>query len=227
MPADAPMPPHPTIATFTLGPFATNCYVVSFPGSNSCWIVDASFGPEPITDHIRENALTPELLILTHAHADHIAGVEDLREAFSGLPVALHRAEAEFLANPVLNLSAGFPPSIRCGPAERLLDGNETLTLASEPFRILHTPGHSPGGITIAHDPSGTALVGDTLFHDSVGRSDFPTSNPADLIRSIRTVLYKLPPETTIYPGHGPRTTIAREMQRNPFVPATGPTAFE
>lgn len=223
----------PEIACFTLGPFATNCYVVSFPkdgsagsadsaGRRACWIVDASFGPGAMIEHIRSRGLRPEMLILTHAHADHIAGVEEVRRAFPGVPVAIHRAEADFLADPVLNLSAGFPPTIRCGPAERLLEGGETLMLGGEGFRVLHTPGHSPGGITLVHDVSGTALVGDTLFAGSVGRVDFPTSRAPDLVRSVREVLYRLADSTRVLPGHGPATTIGREKRSNPFVPAEG-----
>lgn len=218
------------IECFTLGPFATNCYVVSpegqGPGGGPCWIVDASFGPGVMIDHVRSRGLRPEMLVLTHAHADHIAGVEEVRSAFPGITVALHRAEAGFLANPALNLSAGFPPFVVCGAAERLLEGGEALELGGERFRVLHTPGHSPGGVTLVHDASGCALVGDTLFRDSVGRVDFPTSNPGELVRSIRGVLYALPESTKVYPGHGPVTTIGREMRGNPFVPMTGPTGI-
>ena len=214
--------PTPDIEAFTLGPFATNCYVVSIPGSpdKSCWIIDASFGPGVMIDHIRAAGLTPTALILTHAHADHIAGVEEVRAAFPGVPVLLHEAEREFLANPALNLSAGFPPYVICKPADRLLKGGETLTLSGTAWRVLHTPGHSPGGITLLHDESSTALVGDTLFLNSVGRFDFPTSNEADLTRSIQEILYTLPPETKVLPGHGPPTTSARERKSNPFVRA-------
>lgn len=219
--------PTPEIETFTLGPFATNCYVVSMPVTpgtagtqKDCWIIDASFGPAVMIDHIRSKGLNPKALILTHAHADHIAGVEEVRAAFPSIKVLLHAAEREFLANPVLNLSAGFPPYITCRPADQLLEGGETLMLAGTPWRVLHTPGHSPGGITLVHDDSHTALVGDTLFHDSIGRFDFPTSNQSDLVKSIQQSLYKLPAETKVFPGHGPTTTIAREMKHNQFVRA-------
>lgn len=214
--------PTPEIETFTLGPFATNCYVVSIVGdaSKACWIVDASFGPGVMVDHVRERGLRPSQLILTHAHADHIAGVEELREAFPEMKVLLHRAEKEFMTSPALNLSAGFPPYVICREADRLLEGGETLTLAGTAWRVLHTPGHSPGGIALVHDESGTAIVGDTLFFGSVGRFDFPTSNERDLVRSIRETLYRLPPETKVLPGHGPATTIGREMRQNEFVRA-------
>ncbi|MBN8643909.1 MAG: MBL fold metallo-hydrolase [Planctomycetes bacterium] len=231
------MPPAaPAIQPFALGPFETNCYLVTpsvrtespTPDSPTpCWIIDASFGPAPIIRAIAEQRLSPQLLILTHAHADHMAGVEELRAAFPGLPVLIHRAEKDFLTDPRLNLSAGFGMPVTARPADRLLEGDETLELAGETWRVLHTPGHSPGGITLVHDASRTAIVGDTLFSGSVGRTDFPTSNPQHLVDSVRTVLYRLPHETRVFPGHGPPTTIAREARSNPFVPESGPTAFD
>lgn len=237
--------PNPVLEVFTLGPFGTNCMLVypptSLPGApeasgvgraamtgegrpgRPCWIADASFAPGPIVERVRELGLVPQAIVLTHAHADHIAGLEQLRDAFrdggaSTVPVVLHELEKEFLTDPVLNLSAGFGLPMRCRPAEKLLKGGETLELAGEPWRVLHTPGHSPGGITLVHDASETAIVGDTLFNDSVGRSDFPTSSPEALERSIRERLYTLPGGTVVYPGHGPTTTIAREMRENPFM---------
>lgn len=105
------------------------------------------------------------------------------------------------------------------GP-DRTLEGGEELTLAGTTWRVLHTPGHSPGGITLVHDASNTAIVGDTLFAGSVGRSDFPTSDPDALVRSIRDTLYALPDDTRVLPGHGPATTIGREKRSNPFVRA-------
>lgn len=206
------------VESFPLGPYATNCYLVRVHGSDACWIIDASFDPEPLIDRIRSEKLTPEAIILTHAHVDHIAGLDDLREAFPGVPVLIHSDEAHWLDDPMLNLSIGFGRQMTFGPAERTLTADETLELAGAPFRVLHTPGHSPGGITLYNAQSGIALVGDTLFAGSVGRFDFPTSDEAALVRSIRETLYELPPETRVLPGHGPETTIGREMRSNPFV---------
>lgn len=228
MPDDAPPPqpsrpaqagePTPLLAAFTLGPYQTNCYVVSVPGDPGCWIVDASFDPEPLIDHIRSQALIPQLLLLTHAHVDHIAGVTAVRRAFPDLPICIHPAEEAWLSDPLLNLSqlGGFPVTAP-GP-DRLLEHGQRLHLAGTTWNILHTPGHSPGGVTFVHEPSRTAIVGDALFAGSIGRTDFPGSDHETLIRSIRTRLFALPPETRIYPGHGPPTTIGRERSVNPFV---------
>lgn len=210
----------PQIEAFALGPFATNCYLVHVPPDPTCWIIDASFSPGPIIDRVRQLGLTPTHVILTHAHGDHIAGLNDVRAAFPGIQVLIHRAEADFLADPVLNLSAGFGPPVTCDPADGLLEGGETLNLAGSSWEVLNTPGHSPGGITLYCKQAHTAIVGDCLFAGSVGRFDFPTSNERDLMHSIRNVLYKLPAETRVFAGHGPATSIGREMTTNPYVRA-------
>lgn len=216
--------PCPEIAEFTLGPFATNCYVVVPPEppetgrARPCWIIDASFEPKRLLKHIADAGLTPEALILTHAHVDHIAGVRDVLTAHPGLAVVIHEAEAGWLADPEANLSAMMGFGITAPPATRLLKDGDTLTLGSTAWRIAHTPGHSPGGIALYHTESRTAIVGDTLFAGSVGRTDFPGSDPALLERSIQERLYTLPDDTRVLSGHGPETTIGREKRSNPFV---------
>ena len=213
--------PSPLIESFALGPFATNCYVVRTPESEDCWIVDAGMAPGPLIESVRRHELRPVRIVLTHAHADHIAGLDEVRRAFPGVPMAIHEAEEAWLGDPRLNLSSAFGESFTTGPAEETLHGGEVLELGAAQFEVLHTPGHSPGGITL-HCASGrSVLVGDTLFAESIGRYDFPTSNAEALFSSIREVLYALPAETRVYPGHGPTTTIGHERARNPFVRAT------
>lgn len=203
-----------------LGPYATNCYIVTAGGGGACWIVDASFGGTAIVREVKRLGLMPELLILTHAHLDHIAGVDEVRAAYPGLPILIHEAEAHWPTDPQANLSAlaGFP--VVCAPPDRLLRDGETLRLGGTEWRVLHTPGHSPGGIGLYCGAAKTLIAGDTLFAGSVGRSDFPGSDPETLARSIRTKLYALPEETVVYPGHGPTTTIGKEKRTNPFVRA-------
>ncbi|MEK6701235.1 MAG: MBL fold metallo-hydrolase [Planctomycetota bacterium] len=211
------------IETFTLGPFETNCSLVTDAGE--LWVVDASFDPQEMIDRVRELGIVPKAIVLTHAHVDHIAGVADVRRAFPGTPVWIHRDEQEWLADPVLNLSAMMGQSITAPGPDRLLADADELTLGNTHWRVLHTPGHSPGGVAFycAQPGGGGAPVligGDALFAGSVGRSDFPGSDPATLARSIRTRLYTLPDDTIVYPGHGPTTTIGREKRSNPFVRA-------
>lgn len=212
---------------FVLGPFATNCYVLhahTDTDHRPAWVIDAGFAPDAMIEHARESALDVERILLTHAHVDHIAGLTAIRAAFPNAVTAIHADEADWLTDPVLNLSADLPPDAGGpvkdrAPDETLRDG-QTLHLAGVEFDVLHTPGHSPGGVAF-HAPSlNLAIVGDTLFNGSVGRSDFPTSSPAQLEQSIRERLYTLPPQTAVYPGHGEPTTIEHEMATNPFVRA-------
>jgi hydroxyacylglutathione hydrolase len=208
----------PELECFTLGPFETNCYIVRVPGSTDCWIVDASFEPGELVSRVRSEGLTPVALVLTHAHIDHIAGAFDVRRAFPKIPVWIHEAEKEWLSDPMLNLSAMTGMPTTAPEATRLLREGDAPELGGTAWRVLHTPGHSPGGITLHHAPSETAIVGDSLFAGSVGRTDFPGSDPGTLAASIRTKLYTLPDATRIYPGHGPASTIGREKRSNPFV---------
>ncbi|MFO0833911.1 MAG: MBL fold metallo-hydrolase [Phycisphaerales bacterium] len=208
------------IKPFVLGPYETNCYVVTTGDARDCWIVDASFDPGDLIAHIRRLGLSPRAILLTHAHLDHIAGLGEIRRAFPGVPVLLHRAEHEWLSDPVLNLSAMTGEPIREGEPDGELSDGQQLTLGLSTWIVRHTPGHSPGGVTFYCAEAGVALVGDSLFNGSVGRTDFPGSSPQTLADSIRRVLYQLPTTTRVFPGHGPPTTIGREMKSNPFVRA-------
>lgn len=216
--------PRCHVEGFTLGPFETNCYILTVENAAadepSCWIIDASFEPQDLIDRVNARGLRPAALILTHAHVDHIAGVAAVRSAFPGLPIWIHEAEREWLSNPMLNLSAMMGMSITSPGPDRLLVDGETLTLGGLKWTVLHTPGHSPGGITLYNEPTRTAIVGDALFAGSIGRTDFPGSDHETLANAIRTKLYTLPDDTTIYPGHGPTSTIGREKRTNPFVRA-------
>lgn len=206
------------IAGFCLGPWQTNCYVVWQRGGRRCWIVDASFDPESMIEMIEERGLEPELLVLTHAHLDHIAGVRAVRERWPAVLIVMHEAESEFLSDPVLNLSAMMPAPITAPPADRFIKHGDVLEMGDAKFEVRHTPGHSPGGICLYNAQNAVAINGDTLFEDSVGRSDFPTSDGNQLMRSIREQLLTLPDETRVLPGHGPATTIGRERRENPFL---------
>jgi len=210
--------PTPRIEGFELGPYATKTYLVRTDGRTGCWIIDPSFEPDPVIERVRALGLTPLAIVLTHAHVDHIAGIPDVLAEFPGIPVWLHEAEREWLGDAEQNLSAfgGFPVSM-AGP-DRLLKDGESLTLEGTNWEVRHTPGHSPGSISLVHAPSGVAISGDALFAGSIGRTDFPGCDFDTLARSIRTRLYTLPDETTLYPGHGPTSTVGRERKTNPFV---------
>jgi glyoxylase-like metal-dependent hydrolase (beta-lactamase superfamily II) len=213
--------PSLTVARFPLGPYQTNCYVIHQPASaspNACWIVDASFEPAPLIGYVKSKGLVPAALVLTHAHIDHIAGVKELRSAFAGLPIMIHQAEEDWLNDPVLNLSAFSGMPVTSPAATRVLAEGESLDLPGGPWSVVHTPGHSPGSITLHAGTQEIAFVGDALFAGSIGRTDFPGCSFAELERSIRTKLYTLPGKTTIFPGHGGESTIGEEARSNPFV---------
>lgn len=211
-------PDRPIVKSCTLGPWETNCYVVSLPGRPECWIVDVGFDPDPLMRLVRQGGLRPVRIVLTHAHLDHIGGVREVIAELGPIPIAIHEAEADFLLDPDLNLSTFVEMNVTTPPADELLNDGQILSLGESQWRVLHTPGHSPGGITLHHAPSHQAIVGDTLFAGSIGRYDFPTSDGPTLMRSIRERLLTLPDETRVYPGHGPETTVGRERRSNPFL---------
>jgi hydroxyacylglutathione hydrolase len=225
-------PPTPgrrlRVRTFTLGPFETNCYLLWTAAGDGpsgeppeAWIIDAGFDPQPIIRAVRELGLRATWLILTHTHADHLAGVDEVLAAIPGLKTGVHALESSWLHDPVLNLSAmtGMPTTALGGRSpDRQFEGGEQLTLGPLAWSVLHTPGHSPGGLSLYCPSAGVVLSGDALFRGSIGRTDFPGSDPRLLEQSIRQKLYSLPDQTTVLAGHGPPTTIGQERRHNPFV---------
>jgi glyoxylase-like metal-dependent hydrolase (beta-lactamase superfamily II) len=211
------MPDDLQIQCFTLGDWMTNCYLVVAP-SGHCWIVDAGFRPAPMLEAISDQNLTPQCIILTHAHVDHIAGLSQVHQAYPKVPMLIHAAERAFLTDPMLNLSAALADEIIAPEATNTLQAGQTLSLDDFTFEIRHTPGHSPGGITLYDGKQGVALVGDALFAGGIGRTDFPTSDHNTLINAIESQLMSLPDQTRVLPGHGPETTIGQERVTNPFL---------
>lgn len=211
----------PIITPFVLGDYQTNCFVVTADSPNSpqpCTIVDCGFEPDEMFEWIESRKLSPTQILLTHAHVDHIAGVDAALNRFGKIPIAIHETEREFCGDPLLNLSGWGGMSVTCTEPDRELRKNQLIDINGTTWRVLHTPGHSPGGVCFVHDDSNQAIVGDTLFAGSIGRFDFPTSDPEKLRHSLHHVLMNLPDEMTIFPGHGPSTTIGRERRSNPFL---------
>lgn len=197
-----------------LGPFGTNCYIIACPETRVAAVVDPG-QPDPwIRQVVAKEQLQVEQVLLTHAHVDHIGGVEWVR-GWAGVPVALHPDDLPMAADPFYNGSAMFGEPIAITAVERELRDGATVAVGNLRLQVLHTPGHTPGGVSL-YTP-GYLLAGDTLFAGSVGRADLPGGDYATLIRSIRTKLFALPAATVVYPGHGPRTTIGDERDYNPY----------
>ena len=204
------------ITTFALGDYQTNCHIVTC--DDDCWVVDCGYEPERLIAHLQEYDLHPTAILLTHCHADPIAGLDQLRSTIGNVPMFCHASESSWNQNPILNLSGLGGQPVTAAPVQGYLEPGQDLTLGDSHWRILHAPGHSPGSICFVHDESDQAIVGDTLFAGSIGRYDFPTSNVEDLRHTIREVLMRLPDSMMIYPGHGPTSTIGVERKTNPFV---------
>jgi len=202
-----------------LGSYETNSYIVrGDDNSSKCAIIDTGLESDALMDFLVRQQLHPVAVILTHGHADHIAGVQLLRDRFPDIEIYIHKGDARMLTDPQANLSILSGMNFTTDPAQIILEDNQEIELADIKLKVIHTPGHTPGGISLYSQEDGIAFVGDTLFLDSVGRTDFPGGSMHQLIKSIKEKLFTLPDETICYPGHGPATTIAKEKLHNPFL---------
>lgn len=199
--------------------FQANCFVVrKDEKAHDCVIIDPGFSANPLIQFLQMNKLEPSTVVLTHGHADHIGGVELIRESWPKVKAAVHAKDADMLTDPAKNLSMMAGTMIQCRPAEIIYDDEETVKLAGVTFHLLHTPGHTPGGICLYSAQQGAAFVGDTIFFGSIGRTDFPGGSMETLLEMIRTKLLVLPEKTELYTGHGPNTTVGNEKAHNPFL---------
>jgi glyoxylase-like metal-dependent hydrolase (beta-lactamase superfamily II) len=198
------------ITTIVVGSYQVNCYILSFDGENAV-VIDPGFEADKINATLGKQRLKARLIINTHGHADHIGANRDL-----AVPVWIGAEDAAFLTDPELNLSAFFASPITSPAAERTLQDGEKCTACGMHFTVLHTPGHTPGGICLLFDDA--VFSGDTLFQTSIGRTDFPHSDGRKIIPAIKKKLMVLDDAITVYPGHGPRTTIGFEREHNYFL---------
>ena len=202
-----------------LGAYQTNCYILrDSVAAKDCLIVDAGLQAGELIDFLQEHRLNPVAVVLTHGHADHIAGVAVLRENFSDIKVYIHKLDARMLTEAKGNLSAMAGVPFSTEPAEFSLEEGTIIEQAGIKLQVLHIPGHTPGGICLYSEDEGIVFTDDTLFADSIGRTDITDGNMTQLIKCIKGKLFSLPDETICYPGHGSVTTIREEKAHNPFL---------
>jgi glyoxylase-like metal-dependent hydrolase (beta-lactamase superfamily II) len=203
--------------TVVVGQLGVNCYILGSPQSKEGIVVDPGAEPEKILAAVNRLGLRITHVINTHGHFDHIGGNRRLLEA-TGATLLIHEADVPFLTRAAATASAyGLSADDSPAPQQFLTDGEE-ITSGTIRIKVLHTPGHTPGGCSLYVAQAGIVFTGDTLFADSVGRTDFPGSSHEALVAGIRAKLFTLPDETVVFPGHGPRTTIGREKRHNPYL---------
>ncbi|WP_425061194.1 Hydroxyacylglutathione hydrolase GloC [Sporomusa carbonis] len=203
------------IIQLEVGSLGTNCYIVYCEQTLKAGIIDPGGSAESVIAEVNKLGLKVEYIINTHGHADHIAANAAVQQA-TGAKILIHHADAVMLTSAQHNLSMFIGNSFVCPAADRLLNHGDTINIGSIELKVLHTPGHTPGGICLL---VGKILVaGDTLFAESIGRTDFPGGSYSQLITSIKDHLLTLDDDVRVLPGHGPETTIGWERKHNPFI---------
>lgn len=197
-----------------VGNLGTNCYIV-YDQQQRAGVIDPGGSAPQILRTIEEHQFQVECIINTHGHADHILANKAVQQA-TGAPIFIHAADAAMLTDKHKNLSLFIGESICVPPPARLLQDGDTVQIGDITLKVLHTPGHTPGGISLYAD--GVVFVGDAMFYESIGRTDFPGGSYRQLISAIQKRLLTLPDETRVLPGHGPETTIGHERRYNPFL---------
>ena len=207
------------IKMFTFGMYLTNCYVVGCEETKEAIVIDPGFDrdreAEEVLKFIEQNGLRVKYIINTHGHADHTAGNGIIKKV-TGALILIHENDAIMLTTVAKTLSRIFGLRVTSPPADRTLHDGDVIQVGRIKLVVLHTPGHSKGGISLLGDK--VVFTGDTLFAGSIGRTDFPGASFEEIMRSIKTKLVTLPDRFKAYPGHGPPTTIGDEKKHNPFL---------
>lgn len=208
------------VVTVEVTPFMQNARLLFERGADGAVVVDPGGNADRILGELSARTLRCQEIWLTHSHLDHCGGVRRLKE-LTGAPLLAHPVEA-LMRSRVVDIARmyGVPEGDfeDCPEPDRVITGGETLSVGTELFEVLFTPGHSPGHLCFYNRANGILIAGDTLFQGSIGRTDLPDGDFEVLMSSIKDILYRLPPETRVLPGHGPETTIGAEQRTNPFV---------
>ncbi len=201
--------------TILVGPLQVNCYIVGCAKSKQAAVIDPGDDEGLILNRCRDLGLSIEHILLTHGHVDHIGGVNPLQKK-TGAPVLIHKGD-DFLIGTATSQAQLFdlrdPGAIKI---DRFLQDGQLVSVGDVALRVISTPGHSPGGVCFAFD--GLVFSGDTLFYESIGRTDFPGGSMEQLLTSINERLFVLDDDTRVFPGHGPETTVGHEKRNNPFL---------
>ncbi len=208
--------PKVHVSRITVGELAVNCWFLVNEDSKEALVFDPGDQAEKIAGFASEQGVKVAAILLTHGHIDHMGGADTLRK-LTGAKVYALQEEEDLLLDAKQNLSVYIARKVvTFAPDEFLHDGQE-LTLAGMKLKVYHTPGHTPGGASYYCAEAGCVFSGDTLFHGSVGRTDFPGGSMSAIVRSLREKLFLLPKETIVYPGHGDETSIGYEKKYNPY----------
>ena len=205
------------VESLTVGPLQVNCYIVADSSTGRGIIIDPGGDASRIIARVRELGVTPERIVNTHCHFDHLLAVDALKREF-GIPFWVHSASPPLLERSTIIAEQFGYPLEQAPQADYLYEAGENVAVAGLELIVEHTPGHSPDGATFRGE--GLCFSGDLLFAGSVGRWDLPGADFQTLMRSLQRVYLDLPDETIIYPGHGPATTMGRERRLNPFIQA-------
>ena len=200
----------------TVGLLEVNCYILGDEVTKEAVVIDPGGDEDEILEVLKYNNFKLKLIIDTHGHFDHVDANQPLKDA-TGAQIAIHAADAQMLDKPSAEAMFFTGNRLRTSQADILLQENDILTFGQYRLKVLHTPGHTPGGISLVLEDHPYVYVGDLLFAGSIGRTDFPGGSYDALITAVKTKIFPLGDNYSVYPGHGPVTTVAQERKYNPF----------